>query len=351
MPKRTGNLWDRICDLDNLYDAYKVTIKGRRYKPALLRYSAGLDRNLNNLHDSFVNMTWYPKIAFSKKIYYPKPRNITAPVPNDRVAFHAIVDVIRPYFESKFIYHSYACRVGKGTYAAVLATQKMLYKTVRQYESGYVLKCDIHSYFASIDHDILKVLIRKTIKDPKVLIILDRIIDSAEGNVGLPLGALSSQLFANVYLDYLDHKIKEEYGVKNYVRYMDDFVIIHHDKRYLAELLNKITRVVEDDLHLQLNPKTAIFPIKHGVDFCGYRVYPTYLKPRKRNIKAARRRLKVLAKKVNNGTESIEKFKRSMASYLGYVQHCKGYNSMEKILDDCVITFHGENMISLDEIK
>lgn len=337
MPKRKGDLWAAVCDYDNLYRAYLETVRGRRYKKALLRYTANLDENLITLHAALANKTWVPRITFTKRISYPKPREISAPVPYDRVAFHAIIDVIRPYFEAKFIYHSYACRAGKGTLAAVKAVQRMVHGTVLQYGDGYVLKCDIHSYFASIDHTVLKRLVRRTIKDTDTLMMLDRIIDSSPGNVGLPLGSLSSQLFANVYLDHLDHKVKEELRVKCYARYMDDFVIVHPDKKYLAWLLEEIRKIVKFDLHLELNPKTSIFPIKHGVDFCGYRIYPTYLKPRKRNVKAARRRLKKLAKDVNEGKEDLEKFKRSMASYIGYVKHCKGRYSMEKILDDCVL--------------
>lgn len=337
MPKRTGYLWDEICSIDNLFSAYKATIKGRRFKPALLRYSRNLDENLLSLRSSLLSLTWTPHITFTKEIFYPKYRVITAPIPYDRVAFHAIVDVIRPYFERKFIYHSYACRVGKGTYAAVKSVQKMAHSIVLQHEDCYILKCDIHSYFASMDHAIIKALVRRTIKDPNVLIMLDRIVDSAPGDKGLPLGSLSSQLFANIYLDYLDHKIKDELKVRYYVRYMDDFVVLHWDKRYLRNLLSVIKRIVENELKLELNPKTDIFPIKHGVDFCGYRIFPTYLLPRKRNIQAARRRLKKLAKDVNEGLVEPEKFTRSMASYVGYVKHCKGYLSMGKILEECVI--------------
>lgn len=343
MPKKTGDLWAAVCDYDNLYRAYQETVRGRRYKKALLRYTANLDENLITLHDALESKTWVPRITFTKHISYPKPREISAPIPYDRVAFHAIIDVIRPFFEAKFIYHSYACRAGKGTLAAVKAVQRMVHGTTLQCGGGYVLKCDIHSYFASIDHAILKNLVRRTMKDPDVLLMLDRIVDSSPGNVGLPLGSLSSQLFANVYLDYLDHKIKEELRVKHYVRYMDDFVIIHPDKKYLARLLDEIKGIVENDLHLELNPKTSIFPIKHGVDFCGYRIYPTYLKPRKRNVKTARRRLKKLAKDVNEGKVELEKFKRSMASYVGYVKHCKGRYSMERILDECVIRCGNRN--------
>lgn len=343
MPKRVGNLWAEICDYDNLYRAYKETIRRRRYKIPLLRYSARLDENLIELHNALVSKTWRPHITFTKRIYYPKPREISAPIPSDRVAFHAIIDVIRPFFESKFIYHLYSYGVGRGPLRAALAVQKMIHGTIVQYRTGYVLKCDIHSYFASIDHSILKSLVRKTMKDPDVLLILDRIIDSSPGNVGLPLGSLSSQLFANVYLDYLDHKVKEEFRVKNYVRFMDDFVIVHPDKRYLAWLLEEIRKIVENDLHLELNPKTSIFPIKHGVDFCGYRIFPTYLKPRKRNIKAARKELKKLAKDVNEGKVGLEKFKRSMAARMGYVKHCKGRYSMERILDECIIRCGNRN--------
>ncbi|MBP5161927.1 MAG: group II intron reverse transcriptase domain-containing protein [Spirochaetales bacterium] len=234
MSKRVGNLWPQICDYGNLYQAYLATVKGRRYKLPLLKYTANLDYNLNRLHNELVSLKWQPRIAFTKIVYFPKKRVITAPIPYDRVAFHAIVDVIRPYFEKRFISDSYACIAGRGTFHAVCRVQRMIYG-VHKHSSGggYVLKADIHAYFANIDHSICKNLIRKVIKDPSVLLILDRIIDSSPGDVGLPLGALSSQLMANVYLNELDHFIKETLQVRNYVRFMDDFVIVEESKAVL----------------------------------------------------------------------------------------------------------------------
>lgn len=332
--KRVGNLWPQICDYENLYQAYIATVKGRRYKPPLLKYTDNLDFNLSKLHDELVSLKWQPKIAFTKVVYFPKKRVITAPIPYDRVAFHAIIDVIRPYFEKRFITDSFACIAGRGTFQAVCRVQRMIHGVQTSCGKGYVLKADIHAYFANIDHSICKQLIRKVIKDPSVLLILDRIIDSSPGDVGLPLGALSSQLMANVYLNELDHFVKEKLCVRNYARFMDDFVIVEESKEKLKEYLDKIRVFLIDVLKLELNPKTDIFQIKQGVDFCGYRIFPTYLLPRKRNVKNARRRLKKLHKDVLDGVISLEKYKRSLNSYLGYSKHCKSRKTVDSLLEE-----------------
>ena len=397
MPKRTGNLLEKIVEEDNICDAYQKTIKGRRYGNSILKYTSNLGDNLVSLQYSLKTLTWKPHISIIKEIKYPKRRIITAPIPYDRVAFHAIVDVISPYFEKKFIYHSYACRLDKGTLKAVKTVQKMMHNTLINKGEVYILKCDISNYFGTIDHVVLKKIIRKTIKDKSVLTLLDSAIDSSSmtpstfvylmksfihnpyiiksiknevykenideralkalirlnikdketlkfmdrlifavcnPNIGLPLGALTSQLFANVYLNELDHYLKEELRVKNYVRYMDDFVIISDDKKYLRTLYNQIDLYLKDKLCLVLNPKTDIFPGYGGVDFCGYRIFHDRLMPRKRNIKVARRRLKRLANKYYKGELSKDKIDASLQSYLGYAKHCKASNTVGYILKD-----------------
>ena len=182
----------------------------------------------------------------------------------------------------------------------------------------YALKADIHQYFKSIDHERLKRIIRRGIKDPETLGLLDLIIDSGgEGGKGIPVGNLTSQLFANIYLDTLDKFIKETLCVKHYMRYMDDFVILSPDKAYLRELLQDIEAFLCSELALQLNPKTAIFNSKNGIDFCGYRHWPDHKKVRKSSVKRMRKRIK----RYRKGWLSKEQLDKSYQSWLGHVQH------------------------------
>jgi hypothetical protein len=147
---------------------------------------------------------------------------------------------------------------------------------------------------------------------------------------------LTSQLGANIVLMPFDHWIKEENHVEFYARYMDDFVILHHDKEYLWELLGKIENYLHDNLKLNLNPKTGIFPGKHGIDFCGYRIWPTHIKPRKSTLKRAKKRLRKMARIYRTNPEILEHAKASIMSFLGYVKHCSGLKTTQSILRSAV---------------
>ena len=178
--------------------------------------------------------TWQPGDHRQFFVYDPKFRSIAAPPFADRVVHHAICTIIEPLFERRFIYDSYACRVDKGAHRGARRLQTFL----RKKHAVYALKCDISKFFASIDHAVLCQIIRQTIPDPKLLEILDRII--AGYSPGIPIGNLTSQLFANVYLDQLDHFIKEELRVKYYLRYMDDFILLGENKTVLTKMLAAI---------------------------------------------------------------------------------------------------------------
>lgn len=338
MPKTISNLWEEITSFENLYKAYKEAAKNKRFYQEVMIFSRDLEENLITIQNELIWDMWQPHEGRAMIIYEPKRRYIYAPQFRDRVVYHALVDVIREYFEKKFIYHSYACRKGKGNHNAVQYVQSKMHGVETEHPGSYALKCDIRSYFASIDHEILKGLFRKTIKDSKVLNLMDIIIDKNEFDyVGLPLGALTSQLFANVYLNELDHYIKEELCVRYYARYMDDFIVIHHDKALLSSLKDDIEQFVTDRLRLQMNPKTAIFPLNKGIDFCGYRIFTDHILPRKRNMKRARRRLKKLCRMYSDGQVSLEDFKSCLMSFLGYVKHCGSKNTVEKILDELIL--------------
>ena len=287
MPKTSNNLWCQIICFENLFEAYKEARKGKRYRNDVLNFSYNLEECLINIQNHLLWKTWRPGKFRSFYVYDPKKRLIQAPPFEDRVVHHALVRVIEPLFERKFIYDSYACRKGKGIHAATLRVQGFLRRAKRNWgERVYVLKADISKYFPSINHNKLIQIIGRTIKDKNALWLCERIIKNCGYEVkGIPVGALTSQLFANIYLDQLDHYLKDDLGVKYYLRYMDDFVILGRAKSELRALLYRIEEFLVYELLLCLNPKTSISPAKRGVDFAGYRTWATHILPRKRNIK------------------------------------------------------------------
>ncbi len=290
------------------------------------------------IQNQLIWKTWGPSPYRDFYVHDPKKRLIQAPQFQDRIVHHALVRVVNPLFERKFIFDSYGCRVGKGSHAAMHRVQSFLRQAKRTNERVYVLKADVSSFFPSIDQDVLQGVIRRTIRCRDTLWLMNRIIAGAgyEGR-GMPIGALPSQLFANIYLDVLDHFIKDDLRIKRYVRYMDDFIIIHHDKDHLKRLMKEIELFLWDRLSLRYNPKTQVFPYSQGIDFCGYRIWPTHVLPRKRNVRRARRFLKALKRAyLNKGIDWMTLW-QPIASFLGYMKHCSGEKTLKIILSEIKI--------------
>jgi len=300
----------------------------------VLSYKANLEDNLFSLIYDLKNNVYEPFPFRQFRITDPKPRLISAPAFRDRIVHHSLIRIIEPIFEKRFVNESFACRVERGTHAAMRHVFKCTQLAQRQWEKYYVLKCDISKFFPSVCHDILKQIIRRAIRDKKLLCLIDIIIDNNSGldGIGIPIGALTSQLFANVYLDPLDHFLKETCRIKYYARYMDDFVILHYDKKFLHELLEKIKTFLNEQLAINLNPKTQIFSGKHAIDFCGYRILPTHIKPRKRTVKRAKRRMRKMVKIYRINPKILEHAKASLMSFIGYLKHCSGRKTMNSIL-------------------
>ncbi|MDO5116016.1 MAG: reverse transcriptase/maturase family protein [Synergistaceae bacterium] len=340
MPKTVGGIWRQVIEFDSLYAAFLRAQKRLKDVESVLRYRANLEENLVTLQNELIWHTWRPAPPRNFEVYEPKRRDIAAPAFRDRVAHQALVAAIEPHFERRFISASYACRAGMGTHAAVAKAQSMLREARAMWgDRVWVLKCDIKSYFRSIDHETLKGINRRTISDPDVLWMMDRIIDhGGEGDKGLDIGALTSQLEANVYADQLDHVIKDKWGVKYYARYMDDFVIISGEKERLRVMLWAIGDYVEKILKLRLNPKTGILAATQGLDFCGYRIWATHMLPRKRNTRRIHKRLRRMARLYASGQLDIQKAEQVIASYLGYMQHCQGFKTAAAFLEELVFS-------------
>ena len=271
--------FEKLYDFQNLYNAHRAARLGKRNKKEVIDFEMNLSQNLVQMFESIRNHTYQMQSYYQFMVHDPKERVIHALHYPDRVVQHCLCDqIVGPILDRHLIYDNAACRIGKGTHFALDRVSGFLRSYVKAYgNQGYFLKCDIRKYFYNIDHAILKRKLRKVIGDLDVLQFLDAIIDGFETDPGkgLPLGNQTSQWFALYYLDELDRLVKEQLQVPYYSRYMDDCVLIHHDKAYLRECLRQMTACVQNNLHLEFNEKTQIQPLKNGIDYLGFHFYVT----------------------------------------------------------------------------
>ncbi|MEK7376376.1 MAG: reverse transcriptase domain-containing protein [Candidatus Margulisiibacteriota bacterium] len=322
--KRYGNIFDKICSFENLLLAANKAQKGKRFKASTGRFNLDLENELIKLQQELLGQTYKMGAYRQFYIYDPKKRLISAAPYRDRVVQHALCNIIEPIFDDILIHDSYACRKDKGSHKAV--------DRYTQFSrlNKYVLKCDVKSYFASIDHDILYGLISRKIKDPKVLRLIRLIVDSAP-SPGIPIGNLTSQTFANLYLNELDHYLKEVLKCRHYIRYMDDMVIFGNDKNELAKLKESIRSYLKKlELNLHEN-KSQSYLARKGVGFLGYKVYPTHRLVKKQNIKRFKIRMKKYLSSLRTGLIDKVKIIQSVQSWLGYAVHADTYNLRNRI--------------------
>lgn len=340
MPKRYGDLYTKIIDIKNLYKAYMLARRGKRYKNEVIRYKLDLYENLSILYKELKTLTY--KTGEYKKfyIYEPKQRLIEALPFKDRVCQHALYNVIEPIFNRIFIYDSYACRKGKGMHSGAKRVQYFMRLAKRNWNDVWILKADVRKYFDSVDHKILYEIIQKKIKCKDTLWLIKQIIDSKDNseNKGIPVGNLTSQLFANIYLNELDQYIKRELKIKYYVRYMDDFIVFCDSKEKLKEILHKIKVFLKEKLKLELNSKTNIFPLNQGVNYLGYRIFPTHMLLREKSKKKMKRKMKAFQKKYKEGKITLEQITRCVVSWKGHAKHAATYNLQNKIFEKYYFT-------------
>ncbi|MDD2245415.1 MAG: reverse transcriptase/maturase family protein, partial [Dysgonamonadaceae bacterium] len=237
--KRVGNFYSKLYDFSNLYNSFLKVKKGKRYKKEILEFSFNLEENLFDLQEDLKNETYRHGDYRKFIVRDSKKREIKAPKVRDRVLHHALCNLISPIFEKTFYHGSYACRKGKGNHVAVFDVKRKLNKK----DDYYCFQSDISKYFDSVNHCLLYRIIERKIKDKKILKIIKEILKSNE--IGIPIGNLTSQLFANVYLNELDQFIKRKLKIKDYFRYMDDFLIFSTHKSHLREVKDKIEVFIE----------------------------------------------------------------------------------------------------------
>lgn len=303
-----------ICP-ENLFQAWNEFKKGKTKRADVQSFEMHLEDNLFNLHRSLQNKTYEHGSYASFYVTDPNLRHIHKASVADRIVHHVLYKYLYALFDKTFIFDSYSCRIGKGTHRGVRRLSEITRKVSRNYTSScWAFKCDIKKFFANIDHENLFNLLKRKISDTDILWLISQVIDSFPD--GLPLGNLTSQVMANIYLNELDQFLKHNLKIKYYLRYADDFVILDNRKDKLESLIKPITQFLNQSLKLELHPKKVFFrKLEWGIDFLGYIVLPHYRLPRTKTKRRVFRNLKL----------------KSLPSYLGYLSHSNSYKLQQEL--------------------
>lgn len=321
-----------------LETAFRGAARGKRYRTYGAAYNYRRLEELLALQSELRSGSYYPKPHKRFTVQDPKKRLIDAPHFRDRIVHHAVCTVLNTIYEPCFIHDSYACRDNKGTHKAA----KRLQHFIRWQTNAplYVLHIDISKYYASVNHGVLKRLIRKKLQDPLLLQTLDTIIDCYQfghehdhlfasgspyhtnGVHGIPIGNLTSQIFGNIYLHQVDVYIKRVLKAKRYIRYMDDLIIVNDNKYQLSELKQQIVQFLHNDLYLTVHPrKTRLFPTRTGVEFVGYVIWRHKIRIRSGSVKLFKRRWKQLLTQYSRGSLSKDELRQIFYSWVAHVSH------------------------------
>lgn len=338
--------FEEIISIENLLEAWKEFIIGKKNKKDVQEFSLSLMDNIFSLHEELFNHTYNHGGYQAFKINDPKPRDIHKASVRDRLLHHAIYRILYPFFDKTFVSDSYSCRNRKGTHKASNRFREFAYKVSKNNtQTCWILKCDIRKFFANINHEILSNILREYIPDKDIIWLLENVISSFNSGVlevGLPLGNLTSQLFVNIYMNKFDQFMKHELKAKYYIRYADDFVVFSENKEWLERQVSCIGNFLDNELKLELHPnKISIKTLFSGVDFLGminfsdYRILRT--KTKRRMMKKILEKRELLDKKLI----SEELFSQSLQSYLGMLGHCRGHKIAREIGD--IISEPGQN--------
>lgn len=318
-----------VKNYQNLVQAHLKARQGKSYYSDVMRLNADPDKYLGPLQSALVNKEYKTSNYTTKTVHEPKERLIfKLPYYPDRIVHHAIMNILQPIWDRMFISDVYSAIPGRGIHAGILRLREFLRD---EKSTKYCLKFDISKFYPSVDHEILLSLVKKKIKCKNTLWLLEEIIRSPGGSKNIPIGNYLSQYFANIYLNGLDHWLKERCGAKYYIRYGDDGVILSSDRGYLVDLKSQIESYLQDRLALTINPKSRIIHVdSQGIDFLGYRTYRTYSLLRKSNVRRLKRRIDAMtAHPEMFGPRNIV---GSIVSILGWLSYCNSYNLANKYI-------------------
>lgn len=342
MGKKNKNIYAKICTFENLFLAYRKARKGKRSKKSVYDFEYDLENNLFKIQEELLNEDYKFSEYNIFKIHEPKERIISSAIFKDRVVHHAICNIVEPVLDKAMIYNSYSCRIGKGTHKALEKAAKYLKN------NQYILKLDIKKYFFTIDHEILLNLLENKIRDKKVLALFRNLLNTYKTDDfyylpfendtlleagrprGLPIGNLTSQLFANFYLNSFDRFIKEELQCKNYLRYMDDALIFSNSKAELREVQTKVMDFLKT-IRLKLNTKkSCIIQQKNGIPFLGFHLYKNRRRILKPNLTRFKNRMIVKSRLYSQKEIDFEHILISLNSWCGF----KGKNEHKKVVNN-----------------
>ncbi len=383
--KTYKGLFLKIISCKNIVLAFKKASELKSFRRSVLIFEKNLSLNFIGIIRDLVKGTYKHGEYRFFKIFEKKERQISAAPFRDRVVHHAVYQILNPIYDRKFIFDSFANRDKKGTHKAIKRLQFFLRKIDFSRQSDkiskrenftslthlkgkniYCLKCDIAKCFPSINHQKLIEIIQKTIQDQKVLWLLREIISSYEtGNEfdslftpdspflklrprGIPIGNLTSQLFINIFLNELDQYIKHKLKIRYYIRYVDDFVILSPNKRYLHQTRDRVRTFLREELLLELHPKKqSIFPVEKGIDFLGHVIFKNFTLLRKSNKEAFRKKLKKLKKGLGQNKVSEEEMRRSITSWLAHAQFSDTFRLRKRMIG---LSIKAENQKTIKKI-
>ena len=315
-------------------EAHNRAKEGKGKNPEIIRFEINLESNILNLIYKIKTKQYRIGKYHEFYVFEPKMRLIKSLPYQDRVVHQWYVEeFIKPFFVPRFITHTYACLENKGAHKAVIVLQKWLRCMKKKYQNYYILKCDIRKYFYSINKEILFQILSKRMKDTDLIFLTKLMVFDEKDLKGIPIGNYTSQYFANIYLNELDHFVKEELHIPFYMRYMDDFILLVKTKEEAKEYKERIARFLKEHLDLELNEKSRYYPSKMGVDFCGYRIFETHILLRRRSKNKIKGLIKSWNQFYNEDVLNFEKVLQRWNSWRGHAKHANSYNLRKKYLN------------------
>jgi len=329
LDKVTRSDYSDLVRVENIFQAWNEFKVGKRKKKDVQAFERNLEDNLFTLCEELSRKTYKHGSYEEFYVHDPKRRHIHKATVADRVLHHLLYKYLYPLFDINFIFDSYSCRLDKGTHKGIKRLEQFTRKISKNYtKTSFALKLDIKKFFASVDHEVLLKLLEEKVQDKDILWLLSEVLNSFNSEAGegkgIPLGNLTSQVFANIYMNELDQFIKHKLKIKYYLRYADDFVLLTNSKKELEDLLPSIREFLEKELKLELHPNKIILrKLDWGIDFLGYIVLPHYILPK---TKTRKRLFKKLKEKINS-----DNFDLSLQSYLGYLGHANSHKLVGRL--------------------
>ena len=330
--------YSHLCSYENLEKAFKKARKRKTLKPYVQEFEKELEINLMKLKAELSLHIYKPKPLETFILRDPKTRKISRSAFRDRIVHHALCNVIEPILEKPFIYDSFSNRVGKGAFKAIKRFEHFSRKVTKNNSRiAFVLKADIKQYFEDVDHTILLSILKKKIPDPRIIWLIKTILSnyvSKKQNKGIPLGNLTSQFFANVYLNELDQFVKHKLRAKYYIRYVDDFVILDKSYETLEKYKKEINIFLDQKLALKLHPdKSRIIPIRKGVEFLGMRIFPYHKLLKKKNLRKFQKKLQLTCKQFDQEKIDYDKVYDLLEGWCAYAKNANTYKLRKKLLE------------------